>query len=383
MLNKKVLSDNIKTLRLAVNMSQSELAEVLKISPQSVSKWERGNSLPDIEYLCIMSKIFGKSVDYIIGNEFESEEVMIGVDGGGSKTEFISFGSEGTIFRHIIKGATNPNTVGLEKSIDIINKGINEVAPPEHRVIGIYVGGSGFLTGNNGEKIREALMKKYPGIKIKCKSDILNVIATCTNEEKCIAVICGTGSCVFVKEESQLIKYGGWGPWLSKAGSGYDIGRDGIYFALRDKENMGRKTIISHYVEAKAGMPVEELIAEVYKNDQSYVASFASCVFRAYNEGDEVALDILNNNAKALSELINHASASHHIYENVILSGGILTNDEVFSSIMKKYLNKDIKVTVADKPQVCGACILAAKMCEKDNEKMRIKLLREYESGII
>ena len=49
MFDAKVIQNNIKKFRSIKGLSQTDLAILLKISPQSVSKWERGNSLPDIE----------------------------------------------------------------------------------------------------------------------------------------------------------------------------------------------------------------------------------------------------------------------------------------------------------------------------------------------
>jgi len=377
MLNKMIMAENIKRLRCSAGITQSGLSEMLNISAQSVSKWECGNSVPDIDNLCILSKIFGVSIEYIIGSEYETRNIMIGIDGGGSKTEIVSFDSDGKIVRRILKEPSNPNTVGIEKSLEVISSGISEALPSDCRLCGLYVGGSGFLTANNGEKIQDSLLKLYPGITIKCKTDILNVIASCTDEKDCIAVICGTGSVVFAKEGEKLIKYGGWGPFLSKSGSGYDIGRDGIYYALMEKEGRGSKTVITDYIEEKSGVQAENLIAQVYKNDQSFIASFASCVFRAFSSGDEVAAAIIDENAKALSEVINYASCRHKI-RKVILSGGIITNENAFAEAVKKYLDKNIRCIITEKPQIYGACVLAAQLCECDSGELRNNLINDY-----
>ena len=91
MFNSQALSANIKMYRRAKGMSQNALAIALSISPQSVSKWECGASVPDIENLCMISDILGVSLDVLLANSAERKRVMIGVDGGGTKTEFIMF----------------------------------------------------------------------------------------------------------------------------------------------------------------------------------------------------------------------------------------------------------------------------------------------------
>ena len=62
----------IKQLRFKASMTQEQLAEKLRISPQSVSKWENGVSMPDISLLPEIAEIFGVSVDELFGlNESE------------------------------------------------------------------------------------------------------------------------------------------------------------------------------------------------------------------------------------------------------------------------------------------------------------------------
>ena len=61
-----MIGEKIAELRRQNNMSQEELAERLGISRQSVSKWESGQSLPDIEKLPILSDLFHVSIDYLV-----------------------------------------------------------------------------------------------------------------------------------------------------------------------------------------------------------------------------------------------------------------------------------------------------------------------------
>lgn len=63
------LAENIKSLRKAKNLTQEDVAEALGISPQSVSKWERGETLPDITLLPPIAALFETSVDQLIGME--------------------------------------------------------------------------------------------------------------------------------------------------------------------------------------------------------------------------------------------------------------------------------------------------------------------------
>ena len=68
-----ILADKIMSLRKKNGWSQEELADQLGISRQSVSKWESGMSIPDLEKIVKMSTLFGVSTDYLLKDEIENE----------------------------------------------------------------------------------------------------------------------------------------------------------------------------------------------------------------------------------------------------------------------------------------------------------------------
>lgn len=69
-----ILAEKIMNLRKKNGWSQEELAEKLNISRQSVSKWESGASIPDIDKIIAMSGIFGVSTDYLLKDGLEKEQ---------------------------------------------------------------------------------------------------------------------------------------------------------------------------------------------------------------------------------------------------------------------------------------------------------------------
>ena len=359
-------------------MTQTELAAALQISPQSVSKWECGLTAPDIENLCRMACVLGVSVDTLLGDIRPNGKAMIGIDGGGSKTEFVLFLEDGTILDTKVLGPCNPNAIGLENSVMLLRQGIDDFLSIRSDVCGIFVGSSGFLTGGNGKKIQTMLKNVYPHIHIRCETDIMNVIAAGTDSDRSVAVICGTGSIVYAKEKEKLTKLTGWGFLLSSSGSGYDIGRDVLRAALADVEGIGEKTLLSGLVEIKLGAPVSECIQRVYQYDQSYVASFAPLVFDAYEKGDVLARKIVTENAESLANVINHAARNYDCAKKVILSGGLLTGSTLFAQLVQERLDRDLSVTVVRIPQVLGACRLCARMCGVDVDKLNDKLISQY-----
>ncbi len=60
------ISERILTLRKQKGISQEELANIIGVSRQSVSKWESEQSTPDIEKIILLSEFFGVTTDYIL-----------------------------------------------------------------------------------------------------------------------------------------------------------------------------------------------------------------------------------------------------------------------------------------------------------------------------
>ncbi len=66
-----ILADKIMDLRKKSGWSQEELAEKLEVSRQAVSKWESAQSIPDLERIIRMSRLFGVSTDYLLKDELD------------------------------------------------------------------------------------------------------------------------------------------------------------------------------------------------------------------------------------------------------------------------------------------------------------------------
>ena len=68
-----ILADKIIELRKRNGWSQEELAEKLDVSRQAVSKWESAQSVPDMNRILSMSRLFGVSTDYLLKDELETD----------------------------------------------------------------------------------------------------------------------------------------------------------------------------------------------------------------------------------------------------------------------------------------------------------------------
>ena len=73
---KLISASNIIKLRTGAGLTQAELGEKLNYSDKTISKWERGEAIPDAYVLTQMAEIFGVTVDYLLSSHdaWESTE---------------------------------------------------------------------------------------------------------------------------------------------------------------------------------------------------------------------------------------------------------------------------------------------------------------------
>lgn len=71
-----ILGKRIREEREKRNWSQNDLAEKLKVSRQSISKWEIGSAYPDLERLIQISEIFDTSLDSLVLGTVKNKETI-------------------------------------------------------------------------------------------------------------------------------------------------------------------------------------------------------------------------------------------------------------------------------------------------------------------
>ena len=79
---KEIVGNNLQELRKKKKLTQGELANLFNYSDKSISKWEKGDALPDIEVLYQLCEFYGVSLDYLTSTgtkkekqKFEKEEM--------------------------------------------------------------------------------------------------------------------------------------------------------------------------------------------------------------------------------------------------------------------------------------------------------------------
>lgn len=356
MYDAKTLSGNIRYFRKLSGMTQNDLAAALFVTAQNISKWELGQSAPDISNLCRLAEVFGITVDHLLGMETRGDgERFVAIDGGGTKTEFVLFTKDGELLDRFVGGGTNPNAYGVDGAVNELRRGLDALAAGEVGVTAICGGIAGCGSAEMARTITARLKKLYPVSQITVTSDIENVIAAAECGEDAIAVIAGTGSSVFAKCGGALHRFGGWGYLYDRSYSGYDLGRDAIRATLAAEEGSGSKTKLCELIEARLGYRPTEALSKLYTMTTSDVAALAYDVLTAYDRGDAVAREIVTSAIKTLAHHIKTAMAKHPTCRRIIISGGLASRRDVLCDELLRYGVEGVSFVTA--PQVYGAAV--------------------------
>ncbi len=372
------LGANIRFHRKLKNLTQAELAEMLFVTAQSLSKWETGLANPDIWNLYRLSEIFGVSCDRLIGKSTENtKKIMIAVDGGGTKTEFLMFDEDGEILGHALCGTSNPNVCGVEGTLACLKKGLSSMLSENANANYVFLGIAGCGLAENRKAIKAELKQSYAGIDFEVNSDLVNVIYTNEISDKYISVICGTGSSVGIKDGDEIRRIGGYGYLFDKTFCGFHLGKEAISMALLYRNGLREESVLTREVEKTLAGNVLDKLNDIYERGNKYIASFSGAVFDAFDMGDEAAKKIIEDSVKALSEQILYGLKSISPSKEVIISGGLTARADIILPILKKYC-PGVNFSFADMPQIYGSAAYCAKLNGFSSPVFRENLKKNY-----
>jgi N-acetylglucosamine kinase-like BadF-type ATPase len=327
----------------------------LGVSFQAVSGWERGIASPDLENLVKMAGFFGVLVDDLLRPR--EEVCFLGIDGGGTKTEFAVVTGDGRVLDRFVRGASNPNDVGLRAAGDLLVEGVREVLVKHPSLTAVFSGIAGAASGDHAARLTARLQEAFPSLAVTVKTDSANLFGADDGAD--LAVISGTGSVVFVRQGDEFLRLGGWGYLFDTAGSAYDMGRDAVSAALAHEDGLGEATLLTELIKRTLNAPtVFGSIHKLYEGGKPYIASLAPLVFEAYGQGDPAAVAIVDRTARRLAELLQTGATHYGVRKKAVAGGGLF---EHFGAILLPLLETytDVTVAVCDLPPLYGACRLS------------------------
>jgi len=301
---------------------------------------------------------------------------LIGVDGGGTKTDSAIADLSGKIIHQTTGKPSNFLVVGIEEAIenifDLIEENLfaleGDFAEVKQIVIGVAGAGreeDAMLLEKGFQDYANQLGIHFKGVKVVSDAHIA-LEGAFPDSAGCI-LIAGTGSILFGKDKKGVIhRVGGFGRLIGDEGSGYSIGRKALNAVSKASDGRGEETLISELLNAKMNSgSTNGIINKVYK-EKLDVASVAKIVIAAAEEGDPIAENILD---EEVDELILHIKSLldkiHTDKLSVAFSGSLLDNKNFYSDLLKQKIKSTLTRVEIVKPAaspVSGAILFAKRL---------------------
>ncbi|MBV9528491.1 BadF/BadG/BcrA/BcrD ATPase family protein [Sphingomonas sp.] len=266
--------------------------------------------------------------------------IFLGVDGGGTKTEFVCIDEVGEVVGRHVEGTTYHLQVGLDGALQAIGAGIAGVCADA----GIAPAGLAYAFFGLPAYGEDAAID--PQLERQCGQLLGHDRYSCGNDMVCgwagslacadgINLVAGTGSIGYGERQGRSARVGGWGEVFSDEGSAYWIAiqglnaftrmsdgrlpRGALHDAFRSKLDLGADLDICARIMGESGL------------ERDGIAGLAPLVAEAAAAGDPAAIAIHDRAADELAAMAEALRAELGFAEDepvpLSWSGGVLAND--------------------------------------------------------
>ena len=274
-----------------------------------------------------------------------SDEIAIGVDGGGSRTTAVAAAPDGRLLAVAIGGGINYNNIGMDEARRRLKGMVDELLKTcgAEAFRFLSVGMSALDGPATAGTLKEFAGDAFPASKLIMDSDANAALYAATLGGEGTIVICGTGSMVQSANALGNVRVGGgWGVLAGDAGSGHQIAVDALRAATAAWDGIAAPTALCEEVLAFFGADEpRSLIEKIYGPgmDASMLARFSPCVEKCATSGDTTAIALIERN---MDELAKIAAATAFAAEGKIfwLYGGVFENSKFMRNIFAAALAK-------------------------------------------
>lgn len=321
---------------------------------------------------------------------------FLGIDGGGTKTEFMLINEEGKILGHVDKPTCHYKQTSLQNFKEIITDGVNElckksnitISQIDYSLIGIPGYGEILEDIHKIDTIIENIFK--PG-SYRSVNDAVVAWAGSLGCNPGINIVAGTGTIGFgIDKSDNSARVGGWGHFCGDEGSAFWLGKKLIEIFSKESDGRLDRTplydILRNKLEITRDFDLIDLVITEYAMEREKIAKLAMILYEAANEGDKIAQDIFSQAAyehyliiKSIMEKLDFP-----LDEKIIISysGGVFNSGKYILEPLKNYLKEldgDIELSTPILKPVTGAALYAYNLFSLKNNIGIIDRLRKEE----
>ncbi|HVU78074.1 MAG TPA: BadF/BadG/BcrA/BcrD ATPase family protein [Gaiellaceae bacterium] len=290
--------------------------------------------------------------------------VILGVDGGNSKTELVAASTDGEVLALVRGPGSSSHAIGAAGTGGVIDTLAREAGVALPADVGVY-----YLCGadvpSDIAELEEVVAAGGFSRASVVDNDTFALLRAGTGRDDAIAVICGSGiNCVGRAANGRVARYPSLGWETGDWGGGDMLAREAIFLAARAEDGRGEQTALVEAVGSHFGAPsVEAVGVDVHyrRLPHSRLAELAPVVVAAAEAGDRVARSLVDRLAREIALLVERALRDLGVDEaDVVLGGGMLASGAgFFYDLVVAGLPRGVHpIALTDRP-VVGAALAA------------------------
>jgi N-acetylglucosamine kinase-like BadF-type ATPase len=306
---------------------------------------------------------------------YRAEDVVIGIDGGNSKTDVLLVSRQGDVVGHARGPGASPQAVGLENSVGAFEALILEAVrraggpdrPPFARHTSACLAGADL--SREEEDLQRVLSTTGWSASTAVRNDTFALLRAGTPTGVGVAVVCGAGiNCVGVAADGRVHRFPALGRISGDWGGGGHLGSEALWWAVRADDGRGPRTELLPAVLSHFGVTdIADVVAGLHFGDIPAKRLHELCplLFRVAAAGDEVASGLVERLVEEITLLATVCLRRLGLLEervDVVLGGGVLAGvgEPLVGEVARRCrrVAPKAEVCLAEHPPVVGAALL-------------------------
>jgi N-acetylglucosamine kinase-like BadF-type ATPase len=277
-----------------------------------------------------------------------SMRYVLGLDGGGTKTECVLMDESRQVVSSSRGGPSNPMRVGFGGALaavcEAVRMAIAAAKISNNAVVALCAGLAGTAYPESGRKMRMLLEEEFAGKLVRVCTD-MELTLEAIGDGAAIVLIAGTGSAAVGRDaRGNIARVGGHGYLLGDEGSAYHVGQKAVLGALRHFERTDMDTPMGSKILAEIGAPTwADLQSRVYAAPDEVFPRLFPTVLQAAEAGDAAARSLLDDCAAGLAELVGDLTERLQLQSQnfrLAKTGGMLGRSPWFDERLEYHLRK-------------------------------------------
>lgn len=291
----------------------------------------------------------------------DNRPLILGVDGGGSKTvAWLAHAlptataglekHEWKILGRGLSGISNQQVVRAEQATQSLEEAIRQAFAEAHvdvlSVSSVCLALAGCDRTTEIDFIRQWAEQFIASDHLCIVNDAVPLLVAGTPDQWGVALIAGTGSLSWGRNQTgQTARAGGWGYLMGDEGSGFALGQAALRAATQFADGRGpQTTLLATLLTSFNCREPEQLIAAVYGDSekQTSIAALAPIILQEAAANDAVALKIVAAAARSLTTMVESVARQLQFQQRfpLVLAGSLLTGSPVLQNAVRDQVQK-------------------------------------------